>query len=213
MDNSKLAAGLAAMLILSTVSFAADDTIALPAGKELKVELVTTLSSKINETGDLWTGKVFEPLFGKGGEIVPEGTTVDGHVTYVKSPGRVKGKGEMRLIVDSISTPEGSKYDIVASLKEAQGVNVKDEEGTMQGGGKDAKGAAVETGVGAAAGAGVGAIAHGRTGALYGMGIGAMAGLAHGMLKKGKDMVLPQGTEMVFVIPRDTTAKKAPIKQ
>jgi type IV secretion system protein VirB10 len=177
------------------------------------VELITTLSSKVNETGDLWTGKVVEPLFGKGGEIVPEGSTVDGHVTYVKGPGRVKGKGEMRLIVDSISTPDASKYDIVASLKDAEGVRVKDEEGTMQGPGKAQKGTAVETGIGAAAGAGVGAIAHGGTGALYGAGIGAMAGLAHGLLRKGKDIVLPQGTEMVFVISRDTTAKKVGSKQ
>jgi hypothetical protein len=213
MNNSEFAAGLAAMLIISTASFASEDTITLPAGRELQVELVTTLSSKVNETGDLWTGKVVEPFFGKGGEIVPEGSTVDGHITYVKGPGRVKSKGEMRLIIDSISTPDGSKYNIVASLKEAQGTKVKDEEGTMQGPGKDEKGTAVETGVGAAAGAGVGAIAHGGTGALYGAGIGAMAGLAHGLLKKGKDIVLPQGTEMIFVISRDTTAQKVAVKQ
>jgi type IV secretion system protein VirB10 len=213
MNNLRFAAGLAAMLVIWTMSFAADDAITLPAGSELHVQLITTLSSKTNETGDLWTGKVVEPIFGKGGEIVPEGSTVDGHITYVKAPGRVKGKGEMRLIVDSISTPDSSKYNIVASLKDASGTKVKDEEGTMQGPGKDGKGTAVETGVGAAAGAGVGAIAHGGTGALYGAGIGAMAGLAHRILKKGKDIVLPQGTEMTFVISRDTTAKKVPIKQ
>jgi type IV secretion system protein VirB10 len=201
------------MLVISTMSFAADDAITLPAGSELQVQLITTLSSKTNETGDLWSGKVVEPIYGKGGEIVPEGSTVDGHITYVKGPGRVKGRGEMRLIVDSISTSDASKYNIVASLKEAQDTKVKDEEGTMQGPGKDEKRTAEETGIGAAAGAGVGAIAHGGTGALYGMGIGAMAGLAHGLLKKGKDIVLPQGTEMTFVISRDTTAKKVPIKQ
>jgi type IV secretion system protein VirB10 len=212
MNNLRFATGLAAMLFISTMSFAADDAITLPAGSELHVQLMTTLSSKTNETGDPWTGKVVEPIFGKGGEIVPEGSTVDGHITYVKAPGRVKGKGEMRLIVDSISTPDSSKYNIVASLKDASGTKVKDEEGTMQGPGKDAKGTAVETGVGAAAGAGVGAIAHGGTGALYGAGIGAMAGLAHRILKKGKDIVLPSGTEMTFVVSRDTTAKKVPIK-
>jgi hypothetical protein len=213
MNNSRFTAGLAAVLIVSTVSFASEDTITLPAGSELHVELITTLSSKTNETGDLWTGKVVEPVFGKGGEIVPEGSTVDGHVAYVKVAGRVKGKGEMRLIADSISTPDASKYDIVASLEDASGAKVKDEEGTVQGPGKSKKGTAVETGVGAAAGAGVGAIAHGGTGALYGMGIGAMAALAHGILKKGKNIVLPQGTEMTFVITRDTTAKKVPTRQ
>jgi type IV secretion system protein VirB10 len=201
------------MFIISTLSFASEDTITLPGGSELHVQLITTLSSKTNETGDLWTGKVVEPIFGKGGEIVPEGSTVDGHVTYVKGPGRVKGKGEMRLIADSITTPDASKYDIVASVQDTDSAKVKDAEGTMQGPGKDNKGTAVETGVGAAAGAGVGAIAHGGKGALYGMGIGALAGLAHGILKKGKELVLPSGTEITFVISRDTTAKKVPVKQ
>ena len=213
MNKSRITAGLAVMLIISTLSFAADDAITLPGGSELHVQLITTLSSKTNETGDMWTGKVVEPIFGKGGEIVPEGSTVDGHITYVKGPGRVKGKGEMRLVVDSISTPDRSKYDIVASLKDAQGEKVKDEEGTMQGPGKDNKGTVKDAGIGAAAGAGVGAIAHGGTGALYGMGIGALAGLARGILRKGKDIVIPSGTEMTFVISRDTTAKKVPVKE
>jgi type IV secretion system protein VirB10 len=208
MSNSKFPSGLAAMLMIAAVSYASEDAITLPAGSELHVQLITTLSSKTNDTGDLWTGKVVEPIFGKGGEIVPDGSTVDGHITYVKGPGRVKGKGEMRLVADSITTPDSSKYTIVASLEDASGAKIKDQEGTMQGPGKGAKGTAKEVGVGAAAGAGVGAIAHGGTGALYGMGIGALAALAHGILKKGKDIVLPQGTEMTFVISRDTTAKK-----
>jgi len=208
MKRWRFTAGLAAILVFSTLSFAADDAITLPAGSELHVELITTLSSKTNDTGDLWTAKVVEPIFGKGGEIVPEGSTVDGHVAYVKGPGRVKGKGEMRLIADSITTPDASKYNIVASLQDAQGTKVKGEEGTIQGPGKDTKGTAVETGVGAAAGAGVGALADGGKGALYGMGIGAAAALAHGLLKKGKNIVLPQGAELTFVISRDTTAKK-----
>jgi type IV secretion system protein VirB10 len=208
MKRSKFAAGLAAIVVFSALSFAADDAITLPAGSELRVELITTLSTKTTDAGDFWTAKVVEPIFGKGGEIVPEGSTVDGHVAYVKEPGRVKGKGEMRLIADSITTPDSSKYDIVASLQDAQGAKVKGEEGTIQGPGKDTKGTAVETGVGAAAGAGIGAIADGGTGALYGMGIGAAAALAHGALKKGKNIVLPQGAELTFVISRDTTAKR-----
>ena len=213
MNNSRITAGLTAILVIAAMSFAGDDAITLPAGSELHVQLITTLSSKTNDTGDLWTGKVVEPIFGKGGEIVPDGSTVDGHITYVKGPGRVKGKGEMRLVADSISTPDKSKYEIVASLEDAKGGNVKDEEGTLQGPGKGKKGTAVETGVGGAAGAGVGAITHGGTGALYGAAIGALAGLAHGVLKKGKDIVVPQGTEMTFVISRDTTAKKVPVRK
>ena len=209
MNISRFTVCLAAILVISTTSFAADDAITLPAGTELHVQLITSLSSKTNETGDMWSGKVVEPVFVKGRETVPQGSSVDGHITYVKGPGRVKDKGEMRLVIDSISTSDASRYNIVASLKDAEGANVTDKEGTMQGPGKDKRRTEVETGVGAAAGAGVGAIAHGGTGALYGAGIGAMAGLVHSALKKGKDIVVPAGSEMTFVIPRDTTMQRA----
>jgi len=208
MNSSRAVMGLVAVLIASAVSVAADDTILLPAGTQIQVQLITTLSSKTNENGDMWSGKVVEPIFSNGKEIVPEGSFVDGHITYLKSPGHVKGRGEMRLVVDSISTPGAAKYKIVASLKDAEGADVKDQEGTLQGPGKDGKGTAVETGIGAAAGAGVGAIVHGGSGALYGAGIGAAAGLIHGALKKGKDIIVPAGLEITFVIPRDTTAQK-----
>ena len=198
-----------AVLVYSTLSFSADDTITLPAGSEIQVRLITTLSSKTNEAGDMWSAKVVEPIFLNGKEIFPEGSFVDGHITYLKGPGHLKGRGEMRLIVDSIANPEGAKYNLVASLKDAEAADVKDQEGTLQGPAKDGKGTVVEAGIGAAAGATVGVIAHGGTGALYGAGIGAVAGLVHGTLKKGKDIIVPAGLEMTFVIPRDTTARRA----
>ncbi len=130
MTNAKIVAGLTAILVLGTFSFAADDTITLPAGSELHVQLITTLSTKDNDTGDFWTGKVVMPIFGKGGEIVPEGSTVDGHITFVKAPGQTKGKGEMRLFADSITTPDRSKYNLVTSLENPQYPKSTDDEGT-----------------------------------------------------------------------------------
>jgi hypothetical protein len=209
MRTSRLILTAAAILVISTTSVAGDDTITLPAGSEIQVQLITTLSSKTNEAGDMWSAKVVEPIFLKAKEVFPEGSFVDGHITYLKGPGHAKGRGEMRLVVDSIANPEGAKYNIVASLKDAEGADVKDQEGTLQGPGKDGKGTAVETGIGGAAGATVGAIAHGGSGALYGAGIGAAAGLIHGTLKKGKDIIVPAGLEMTFVISRDTTARRA----
>ena len=60
MKMSRFTPGLAVMLTFSTLSFASDDAITLPAGSELHVQLITTLSSKTSETGDMWTGKVVE---------------------------------------------------------------------------------------------------------------------------------------------------------
>jgi hypothetical protein len=129
MINSRFALGLAAILASAAFSFAADDAITLIAGRELHVQFTTELSSKTNESGDLWIGKVVEPVFGKGGEIVPDGSTVDGHITFVNSSGKTKDKekGEMLLIADSISTPDGEKYNIVPNPEAAQGVQSKEQ--------------------------------------------------------------------------------------
>jgi hypothetical protein len=127
MINLRFAIGLAAILVSSAIFFAAEDTITLLAGRELHVQFITELSSKANESGDMWTGKVVEPVFGKGGEIVPDGSTVDGHITFVNAPGQAKPKskekekGDFLLIADSISMPDGTKYNIVANPPAAGG--------------------------------------------------------------------------------------------
>src|SRR5579864_4017453 len=66
------------------------DTFTIPAGTTIQAELTTMLSSKDSNTGDPFSARVVEPVFGGGEEIVPEGSTLDGHVSYVKTPGRVK---------------------------------------------------------------------------------------------------------------------------
>ncbi len=184
--------------------------IALPAGTELLVKLTNTLSTKGSEEGDPWAGKVVEPIFSGGQEVVPADSTVRGRVTFVKPAGRATGRGEMRLVAETISVPEQGTYTIVAQLKNADdntGSKVKDDEGTVEGPGKSMKSAAKEAGIGAAVGAGVGSIAHGGTGALYGMAIGATAGIIHSVAKKHPGPLLPPGTEMTFTLNQTFLSK------
>lgn len=202
---------IALMLVSGPAVLATDQNITLPAGTELLVRLTTTLSTKANQNGDPWVGRVTEPIFAEGREVVPAGSTVDGRVTYVKEAGRATGTGQMRLVAETITTPAEGTFTIVASLENAQGAEgskVKGEEGTIEGPGKDKKGAAKEVGIGAAAGAGVGAMVHGGSGALYGAGIGVVAALVHGIVKKHNGVVLPQGTELTFVLTRTTLSKQ-----
>jgi hypothetical protein len=198
-------------LVFPALSAGADDVFTIPAGTILQVKLTTTLSTRASENGDPWTGSVVEPIFAKGEEVVPVGSTVQGRVSFVKGPGRAKGTAQMRLTPERITRPDEVSFAISASLEDAQGAegaHVAGDEGTIKGSGKSKKGTAIETGVGAGAGAGVGAIADGGTGALYGMAIGATAALAHSLLKRHKDVVLPQGTELTLVINRSTTFKR-----
>lgn len=188
----------------------ADEGLTIPAGTSLEVELTSTVSTKTSNTGDLFNGKVTEPVISHGEEVVPENSTIQGHVTLLRPPGRVKGKAEMRLVLDSIRTPDGQNYSVSAALQDAKtpdGVSVKDE-GTVEGPGKSAKSGAKEAGIGAAAGAGVGAIAAGGSGALYGAAIGAVVGVVHTLAKHHGNVVLGPGTDMTFSIPRTITAPK-----
>jgi hypothetical protein len=187
-----------------------DSDIALPAGTQLVVKLTNTLSTKASEEGDPWAGKVAEPIFAKGREVVPANSTVRGHVTFLKPEGRATGRGEMRLVAETISTPEEGTFTIVAQLQDAQGgkgSKVKDAEGTIEGPSKSDKSVAKEAGIGAAGGAAIGSMAHGGSGALYGMAIGAMAGIIHSVAKKHQGVLLPPGTELTFVLDRTFLSK------
>jgi len=200
------------ILAVGLLAWAVDGSdIALPSGTQLVVKLTNTLSTKGSEEGDPWAGKVAEPIFAAGQEVVPANSTVRGHVTFVKPAGRATGRGEMRLVAETISTPEQGTFTIVAQLQDAQdntGTKVKDSEGTIEGPGKSAKSAAKEAGIGAVVGAGVGTLAHGGSGALYGMAIGAMAGLIHSAAKKHQGPLLLPGTELTFVLDRTFLSKR-----
>lgn len=174
----------------------------LPTGTTIDTRLVTPLSTKDSRSGDNFMAEVEEPIFAGGQQVIPAGSMLHGHVTFVKPPGRVHGRAEMRLVAESIVTKSGHEYAFTAQLTNggSSSVKVKGKEGEMQGPGKSTKGAAKESGIGAAAGAGAGALAAGGTGALYGAGIGALAGLIHTLAKHHKNAVLPSGTELVFVL-------------
>ena len=187
---------------------ASQDAPTIPAGTELHAQLTQVLSTKASQNGDPFTASVTDPIFVKGYEIVPAGSAIDGHVSYVKPPGRAKGVAEMRLVIDTITAPDHTQYPVSASLHEAEGANVNGHEGTITGPGKATKGAAKETAAETAAGAGIGALADGGTGALYGAAAGMLVGVIHTLAKHHKDITLPIGTQLTFVISHATTGKK-----
>jgi len=170
---------------------ASQDAPTIPAGTELHAQLTQVLSTKASQNGDPFTASVTDPIFVKGYEIVPAGSAIDGHVSYVKPPGRAKGVAEMRLVIDTITAPDHTQYPVSASLHQAEGAKVNGEEGTITGPGKATKGAAKETAAEAGAGAGIGAIADGGTGALYGAAAGMLVGVIHTLAKHPRTLISP----------------------
>lgn len=200
------------ILAAGPVAWAVDASdIALPSGTQLVVKLTNTLSTKGSEEGDPWVGKVAEPIFSGGVEVVPANSTVHGHVTFLKPAGRATGRGEMRVVAETISVTDQGTYTIVALLKQADdatGSKVKDPEGTIEGPGKSDKSAAKEAGIGAAVGGLGGLLLDGGKGSLYGAAIGAVAGIVHSVAKKHQGVLLPPGTEMTFVLDRTFLTKR-----
>jgi hypothetical protein len=204
----------------------------IPAGSLLHVRLQTTLSDKFNKTGDTFTALVTQPITVNGQDVVPAGSTVNGRVAFVKPSGRVKGKAQLRIILDNITTTDGVQYPMTANLEDTRGgecASKTDEEGKIEGCGKNKKdalkGAALAGAVGAGAGATVGmaagmqcgyygcwpgGIGSMATGAGYGAAIGGGTALLYSLFKHEKHIILVQGTDLTFVIGRTAEGRELP---
>lgn len=213
MKSLKFYISFVVALSISTVLTASNNPqAAIPAGTSIDVELTSTISTSANQVGDPFTAKVEDPVFAHGQEVIPAGSLLRGHITFVKPPGRLHGKAEMRLVADAVTTNDGKQFTFAAQLASAgssSGATVKGDEGTLQGAGKDTKKGAEDTGIATAAGAGVGAIAAGGQGALYGAGIGALAGAIDLLAKHHKNIVLHPGTALTFVLSAPAAESKA----
>ncbi len=226
------------VVLLGTVSLAADKPLAIPAGSTLVVRLETTLTDKTNKSGDEFTGVVIKPIVVNGTEVVPAYSQVKGHVAFVRPSGRISGKAQMRIVIDNLTTTEDLVYPLSGTLEDTQGAvcgdttiaGKADEEGTITGCGKSKKkalkDAAIAGGIGAATGASVGIASRGGCdyygrcypssgpsvgqGITYGAGIGAGTVLIYSLLKHEKHIVLTAGTELTFSVNRNTTADETP---
>jgi hypothetical protein len=208
---------------LSIPSALAAESVVVPPGTILRVKLHTTITSKTNKVGDTFKGMVTQDVMSGKDTIVPQGSLVTGHIAYLKHAGRIKAKAQMRIVLDSILTPDDKKIQLSSTLEDSKGGVCgnapSDDEGTIQGCGKSKKDAAKDAAMGAAIGAGAGAsVALGSTIECQyygncggpgwgtslgtGAGIGAGTALLYNVFKKQKEIILLSGSELTFVVNR-----------
>jgi hypothetical protein len=176
----------------------------VPAGTRIGVTLENGISTSSAKPGDSVYFRTSFPITISNKVIVPVGSYMRGEVTEAKRPGRVKGKGELRIRLNTLIFPNGYTVDLNAEPRSADGTNgtTTDSEGKITGpGGKGKDAATIATTT--ATGAGIGAIAGGGKGAGIGAGIGGVAGLAAVLLSRGPDAQLPRGSSMDLVLERD----------
>jgi hypothetical protein len=150
------------------------------------------LSTDITQAGDRFQARVLEPRN-------LSSAIVDGHVSSVKRPGKVKGVAQLQLTFDQI------RFDNRATSLRAQLVEVVpmgrqdetqvDPEGGVRGN-DSSKDDVAKVGAATGIGAIIGAIAGGGKGAAIGAVIGGGVGTAGVMSQRGKDIRLEQGQQL-----------------
>lgn len=131
---------------------------AIPAGTQVQVRLIDSLTSETAQVGDTFRGTLEQAVVSNGRTLYSKGAEVTGQVTKAHRSGRLSDPGELELVLTSIANRQ---------------VNVKP---LRLKGESHTKSNVTKIGGGAAAGAVIGAIAGGGKGAAIGAGVGAAAG-------------------------------------
>ncbi|HWF90000.1 MAG TPA: hypothetical protein VN659_14240 [Pyrinomonadaceae bacterium] len=177
-------------------------SLAIPRNTILALELLTPVSTEASQRGDRIQARVFEPSQFAG-------YIVEGRISQVKRPGKVKGVAELQLAFDQIRTPDNRSATLHAELIEVSPIGRDDQQIDSEGGikGQDStKDDAAKVGAASGVGAIIGAIAGGGKGAAIGAIIGGGAGTAGVMTQRGRDIRLERGQHLKIRTSTDTAA-------
>jgi hypothetical protein len=168
-------------------------TVTVPAGSTITVRMVDSVDSKVNTTGQVFKASLDAPIVVDDRVIVPKGADVYVKLVNASSAGKIKGRSELTLDIQSIIF-QGRTYNVSTS-------DVK------QAGASRGKRSAATIGGGAVLGALIGGLAGGGKGAAIGAGVGAGAGTGVQVFTKGQQIKIPSETRLDFTLeqPFDIT--------
>lgn len=176
----------------------------VPSGTHLPLVLHNAVSTKSTKPGDPVYFETLFPIMIDGHVVIPAGSYVSGEVTESKRPGRVKGRGELMIRLNTMILPNGYMVNLnaVPSNAGTGGGETTNSEGQIIGDSDKTSdiGTIAKT---TAAGAGIGGIAtQTRAGAGIGAGVGAAVGLAAVLLTRGPEAEMPRGTTVEAILDR-----------
>lgn len=176
----------------------------MPAGTKLPLVLHNGITTRNSKPGDPVYLETLFPIIQDNHILIPAGSYVSGEIIEAKRPGRVKGRGEVMLRLNTMILPNGYlvNFNAVPENVDTGGNESLEGEGKIKGDSDKASdvGTVVKT---TGIGAGVGGLAT-RTGkgAGIGAGIGAAVGLGAVLLTRGPELELPRGTTLDVVLER-----------
>jgi hypothetical protein len=197
----------ASALPLLVALFAASAPAAeIPQGAHVLLRMENSLSTRTAQTGDYVYLRTAVPIASAGEIAVPAGSYVQGVVSDAKRSGRVKGRAQLAIRLETLTLASGKVYKFAPHLSAVDagetGQKVVGPENTVEQApsrGQDAERIAILAGTGAS----VGGIAdRGWKGAGIGAAVGSAVGLATVLLTRGNEVELRQGSTLDVVFDR-----------
>jgi len=184
------------------IAMAAD----IPQGAHVLLRMENSINTRTAQEGDFVYLRTASPISADGHIIVPVGSYVQGVVSHTKRSGRVSGRAELGLRLETLTLGSGKVLKFAPHLNSVDagdsGQKVTGKENAIEQGsshGQDAARIAILAGSGAALGA---LVDRGVKGAGIGAGAGAAVGLATVLLTRGKEVELRQGATLDVVFDR-----------
>jgi hypothetical protein len=184
---------------------AAPEKLLIPSGTRLPLILHNAVTTRNARPGDPVYLETLFPIVINDRILIPAGSYVQGEIQEAKRPGKVKGRGEIRMRLNTMILPNGYtvNFNAVPTNAGTGGNESTDSEGKIKGDTNKAGDVGTvtkSTGIGA----GIGAIASGSAkGAGIGAGAGAAMGLAAVLLTRGPELELPRGTTLDVILDRE----------
>jgi hypothetical protein len=178
----------------------------IPQGAHVLLRMENSLNTRTAQEGDFVYLRTAVPIANAGEIAVPAGSYVQGVVSEAKRSGRVKGRGQLAIRLETLTLGSGKVYKFAPHVSSVDsgdsGQKVVGAENTIEQApsrGKDVERIAILAG----SGAGIGGIAdRSWKGAGIGAGVGSAVGLATVLLSRGKEVELRQGSTLDVVFDR-----------
>jgi hypothetical protein len=186
---------------------ASSATLIIPSGTKVPLALKQAISTRNAKEGDPVYCETTFPFVVDDRIVIPAGTYVQGKISRVQRPGRIKGRAELLMHFTSMIYPSGYTVMLPGSLENIPGADktsMKGPEGTVR---QDSdKGKDIGTvATTASTGAVIGGLSGGGKGAGIGAAAGGLTGLAIAMISRGSDVKLEPGTSIEMIIQREVT--------
>lgn len=192
--------------ILFALAFMSLRAAEIPKNTHVLLKMINSISTRTAKEGEQVYLQTASPISDGSGILIPVGSYVQGTVLVSRRSGKVSGRAQLAIRLDTLTLPGGRmlKFSPHLSSVDDSGSTQKvvNEEGLVQQGstaGKDVERIAILAG----SGAGIGGMAdRSWTGAGIGAGAGSAVGLATTLFTRGKEVELRQGTSLDVVFDR-----------